>query len=50
MKKTKKTYGNFYLSTEVVDRLREYCQKTGRVMGIFVERAIEEKLERENGC
>lgn len=35
------------ISPAVKERLRVYCEERGLKQGYFVERAIEEKLERE---
>ena len=46
MKKEKKVH-SFYIEKAILKRLRAYCKTTGRVQGIFVEIAIEEKLARD---
>ena len=49
MQRTKKKYANWYMEIATIERLKKFCKRTGRVQGIFVEKAIQEKLEREEG-
>ena len=34
------------VSADVATRLRDYCKEAGRIKGIFIEKAINEKLQR----
>jgi len=48
MKNTNRVHAGYFMSYLTRDRLREYCQRTGRIMSAVVERAIEDHLDRHD--
>ena len=49
MSKVEKKPTTYNLPVELTERLRSYCEGSGRVQSIFVEKAIEEKLDKKEG-
>jgi hypothetical protein len=47
MKKMAKTILAVKISYEIVDHVKKFCRERGIKYGFFVEKALEERLERE---